>query len=149
MPYGDRVDFKDNRGRYRKARGFEKNQFFNTRYFTLKGTLLTGIAQFEFKTGDGVAEAMVKFAGKLQDYARDNAPWEDQSGDARRGLTASVVADDEEMTLTLQHTVEYGIWLEIRWGGRYAIIVPTIEQLGPEIYEEMRGMCGEIIYYVD
>jgi hypothetical protein len=53
------------------------------------------------------------------------------------------------MTLTLQHTVEYGIWLEIRWGGRYAIIVPTIEQLGPEIYEEMRGMCGEIIYYVD
>jgi hypothetical protein len=147
MPYGDRVDFKDNRGRYRKAATFEKNQFFNTKYFRLEGTLLTGIAQFQFKTSDKVAEKIVDFAGQLQDYARDNAPWEDQSGDARRGLEASVVADDDEMSITLQHTVDYGIWLEIRWGGRYAIIIPSMEQIGPQIYDQMSGMCGEIIYY--
>jgi len=144
MPFGDKVNFRDERGRFRKAKQFEKNEFWQ-----LDGTLFKGLANFEFKTGDGVAEAMKKFADKLVTYARNNAPWEDRTGDARAGLVADVVADDKEMTLTLKHTVDYGVWLEIRWGGRYAIIIPTVEQLGPEIYNEMRGMCGEIIYYVD
>lgn len=142
MPYGDRIAWRDNRGRFRSPSPLERNRFW-------RGTLAKGLANFEFKTGTGVGEAVVKFAERLQQYAQDNAPWEDQTGDARRGLTAAVDQDNDDVTLTLSHTVEYGIWLEIRWGGRYAIIIPTIEQLGPEIYEEMQGMCGEIIYYVD
>jgi hypothetical protein len=148
-PLSKDVSFRDDRGRFRKAKTFENNKFFKTNYFRLEGTLLTGIANFEFKTGDGVAEAMVEFGQDLVDYMRDNAPWNDITGDARRGLVAEVIADDNEMTITLMHTVEYGIWLEIRWGGRYAIIVPTVEQKGPEIYDKMKGMCGDIIYYYD
>lgn len=149
MAYGDKVTFKDNRGRFRKAKNFERNKFFNTKYFTFKGTLLAGMANFEFKTGDGVADAMQKFAGQLVDYMRNNAPWQDRTGDARSGLVAEVTANENDMSISLQHTVEYGIWLEIRWGGLYAIIIPTVENMGPKIYKEMQGMCGDIIYYHD
>ena len=142
MPYGDPIKYRDSRGRFRRATHLERNKFWT-------GTLAKGIANFQFKTGDGVGEAVVKFAERLQQYARENAPWEDRTTDARQGLTASVDQSDDNIELTLAHTVDYGIWLEIRWGGRYAIIIPTIEQLGPDIYDEMQGMCGEIIYYHD
>ena len=37
--------------------------------------------------------------------------------------------DNDHFTIFLGHgaNVHYGIWLEVRWGGRFAIIVPTIE----------------------
>jgi len=143
MAFGDRINFRDERGRFRKARRFEKNKFYTI------DTLTKGLANFEFKTGDGVIDAAQKFAGELVAYAQDNAPWEDDTGDARRGLFAEGWADNDQVSLILSHTVEYGIYLEVRNGGRFAIIIPTIEAMGPKIYKDMRGMCGEIIYYVD
>jgi hypothetical protein len=143
MAYGDKIKFRDSRGRFRKARTFEKNEFYQV------NTLSKGIANFEFKTGDGVIEAAEKFAGKLLAYAQDNAPWEDDTGDARRGLFCEGYADNDEVTILLCHTVYYGIYLEVRNGAKFAIIMPTIEALGPGIYKDMQGMCGEIIYYVD
>jgi len=143
MASGNKVNFRDERGRFRKARQWEKNEYWTV------DTLFKGIANFEMKTGDGVVEAAQKFAGELVDYARRNAPWEDETGDARAGLSSQGVATNDSVTLYLTHTVEYGIYLEVRWGARYAIIIPTIEAMGPKIYNDMRGMCGEITYYVD
>jgi hypothetical protein len=144
MAFGDKVNFRDERGRFRKAKQFEKNEFWQ-----LDGTLFKGLANFEFKTGDGVIDAAQKFAAELVDYARTHAPWEDDTGDARRGLSAEGVADNDEISMYLTHTVEYGIYLEVRNSGRFAIIIPTIEAMGPKIYNNMRDMCGEIVYYVD
>jgi hypothetical protein len=45
--------------------------------------------------------------------------------------------------IDLFHTVEYGIWLEIRWDGRFAIIQPTLEHFGPEVMGSL-GM-GDIL----
>jgi len=42
--------------------------------------------------------------------------------------------------MVLYHTVEYGIWLEIRWNGQYAIIIPTIEHMGPVIMAELESL---------
>jgi hypothetical protein len=144
MAFGDKVNFRDERGRFRKARHFEKNEFWQ-----LDGTLLKGIANFEFKTGDGIIDAVQKFAAEMVEYARRHAPWEDDTGDARKGLTAEGVATNDDINLILMHTVDYGIYLEVRNSGRFAIIVPTIESFGPKIYDHMRGICGEIVYYVD
>lgn len=71
-------------------------------------------------------------ADEIQQYARDNAPWDDISGEARAGLTAEVVRELFVTYIVLYHTVDYGIWLEIRWDGRFAIIEPTLEKFGPE-----------------
>jgi Bacteriophage HK97-gp10, putative tail-component len=73
---------------------------------------------------------------RIEDYAKQNAPWADRTGAARDGLTASVEEDGGEVVLELAHTVEYGIWLETIQDGAYAIIMPTLEALGPEILAE-------------
>lgn len=71
---------------------------------------------------------------KLQDEARRNAPWKDRTGNARSGLFSLV--DDAAgslVTIYLAHTMDYGVWLELGNGGRYAIIMPTIQRNLPTI----------------
>lgn len=142
MAYGQRILFRDKRsGRFRKAQYYEKNRYFQV------DTLSAGLANFQFKTADKMAEYANAFADELLDYARKNAPWSDITGDARAGLQAAVTLEDKSLEIDLYHTISYGLWLEIRWGGKFAIIIPTAEQKGSELFSRMSNMLGEIIYY--
>lgn len=142
MAYGDKISYRDNRsGRYRRPLPYEKNRHYRI------DTLSKGLANFAFKTANGMAEAAQGLAEELVTYARNNAPWDDRTGAAREGLTSEVVLENESLEVNLFHTIDYGIWLEIRWGGKYAIIIPTIEQLGPKIFDKMNDLLGETIYY--
>jgi hypothetical protein len=71
---------------------------------------------------------------RAETYARLNAPWTDRTGNARSGLTAE--ADNSgsgnlHYEINIYHKMPYGIWLEVRWSGRYAIIVPTVRHEAP------------------
>jgi hypothetical protein len=82
----------------------------------------------------GVGLAFDHMESVAETRMRDNAPWTDRTGNARNGLTAK-----HEFTpmvkheLVLFHTMPYGFWLEVRWNGRYAIIGPTMLEIGPEL----------------
>lgn len=74
------------------------------------------------------------FAGVMEEYAKENAPWQDQTGNARQTLNTFVEEiGPEAVELYLSHGVDYGVYLEQRFGGRYAIIWPTIEAHLPAI----------------
>lgn len=92
---------------------------------------------------DAVRSVLDFYQEQVEEWMRENAPWEDTdtphsyAGQARDGLRAEVVEDGMELGLVVYHTVDYGIWLEIRWNGRYAILLPTIEEWGPHLMHEM------------
>ena len=67
------------------------------------------------------------FATRLETYAKQNAPWTDRTGNARQGLTARAVKTATAVTLYLFHSATYGIWLEVKNAGRFAIILKTLE----------------------
>jgi hypothetical protein len=80
------------------------------------------------------------FAAEAQDEMRIGAPWEDRTGNARSGLfSIAEHTADGVVTIYLSHghTIEYGIHLELDHGGMYAIIVPTIDLLAPEIEDAL------------
>ena len=83
-------------------------------------------------------------AEELVNYAQDNAPWADRTGAARQGLSAEVDLSLDEVVITLYHTVDYGLWLELIQDGTFAIIMPTLEKLGPEIIAKAGGVVMEI-----
>lgn len=85
-----------------------------------------------------VGEVLERSAQEVQEYAQSNAPWDDETGAARDGLSAEAESDGFQHSITLFHTVDYGIWLEIRWNGRYAIIMPTIEHMGPIVMADLK-----------
>ena len=94
-------------------------------------------AQFVLALKRGLASKTTDFAKRVEQYAKDNAKWDDRTGDARSGLTALGQQRLSTYTITLFHTVDYGIWLEVRWAGKYAIILPTIQAMGPELMREL------------
>jgi hypothetical protein len=95
------------------------------------------IAWFNGPEWDDVgADAVEGLARGVEDAARGNAPWDDRTGDARSGLKAEVQHEGGDIILTLYHTVEYGLWLEVIQNGSFATIMPTLEQEGPRLMRE-------------
>lgn len=73
-----------------------------------------------------------RFEAIAETWARTNAPWHDNTGNARAGLFAQ--HDKEPMvehSLTIYGTMPYTFWLEVRWSGKYAIIGPTMFEMAP------------------
>lgn len=83
-------------------------------------------------------------------WAKENAPWTDRTGNARAGLHSGVSEGLKQdfFELYIAHTVFYGIYLETRWNGKYAIIAPTVVYIGAKIMERMESvfekLAGEI-----
>ncbi|RPI92889.1 MAG: hypothetical protein EHM40_11600 [Chloroflexi bacterium] len=105
-------------------------------------------------------QAVADYWGQsIQDEARENAVWEDRTGNARGGLVFAVdgfgletltgevtpeaksemsdvgveSGDANTLIITLGHTVFYGKFLELSNGGRYAIIMSTMEGNLPKL----------------
>jgi len=53
-----------------------------------------------------------------------------------------VIFADDLITITLYHTVPYGIFLEVCNGGKYRVILPTIVQFGPLFISMLQAMLS-------
>lgn len=102
--------------------------------------LTPGIGAYAANLPSEVHRIMREHGAEMVAYARENAPWRDRTGDAREGIDFSVDEDINNPTLYLFHTVSYGVWLEVRWNGEYAIIIPTLEAMGPELMLKLGGI---------
>lgn len=80
------------------------------------------------------------FAAKFASYARANARWRDQTGNARQGLRAFVERTATYVAIYLTHSVDYGKWLELRFGGRFAIIMETLQVHYAELMAALRRL---------
>lgn len=81
-------------------------------------------------------------ANKCETYMRTNASWIDQTGNARSGLMARPFTEKTNFGIVLFHSVPYGIWLETRFNGRYAIIDPTIQAMAPDFMDLLNNVIG-------
>lgn len=105
---------------------------------TFFDSLTPGIAAYGVAIQDHVEEVLEQMAREMEEYAQSNAPWANRTGQARSGLKAEVdTSGFNGASIVLMHTAEYGVWLEIRWNGRYAIIMPTIEEFGPRVMQAL------------
>lgn len=97
--------------------------------FDAKG-LLNGLAEFGDRADRGIQMYAETSALKLQNHARQNAKWTDRTGHARQRLTGDVLIVSNGYKLRLAHGVDYGKWLELAHEKRFAIIFPTIQEVG-------------------
>ena len=80
----------------------------------------------------GVYQVMRFHQPQLVAKAKTEATWEDQTGNARNGLNGSVtLLAPNVYALNLFGSVKYQIWLEVRFAGKYAIIMPTLRAYAP------------------
>jgi hypothetical protein len=75
---------------------------------------------------------------------KHEAPWQDRTGNARRGLHAGVLEPAHgQFTLRAAHgdQVPYGIYLETAHQGRYAVLWPVLRTQWPRT---LRRVAAEI-----
>ncbi len=116
--------------------------------------LIPNLRDYGNKAMVAVQAAATYWGQSIQDQARQDAPWEDRTGNARGGLFFAVdgfglqtvtgevtpeaksemsdvtveSGDNQTLIVTLGHTVFYGKFLELSNGGKYAVVMSTIEQ---------------------
>ena len=103
------------------------------RFLMESDTLTPGIKGLPSFIDKIVGTTMRYYEPQVENYAKMNAPWTDRTTNARNGLIASSGKEGGSHYIVLAHQVPYGIWLEVRWGGKYAIIMPTIDVYGPKV----------------
>ena len=83
---------------------------------------------------------LTTFQGEMEQYMKDNAPWKDRTGNARAYLNATVLMEENKMTIRLSHGAEYGVYLEYAHGAKYAILKPTAELYKDRIVNEIKAL---------
>lgn len=130
--------------------------------------ILNELQKAEKEILEAIYAAAAAWGQGTQDQARANAPWEDRTGNARQGIFYAVdgfglgtqigqvslsahahkgditveSGDKDVLIITLGHTVYYGKFLETSRGGKWAIIMSTIESRLPELERELRAIVG-------
>lgn len=81
---------------------------------------------------------------RAEAYAKIHASWVDRTGNARQGLKAQANNQPSQgyWEIDVFHSMPYGFWLEVRFGGKYAIIRPTILHEAPEYWETAKDVIN-------
>jgi hypothetical protein len=131
----------------------------NFQWVVSPDVIAKGLEDYGERALIAVQAAATYWGQHIQNEARESAIWEDRTGNARGGLffavdgfglsplTGEVSPDakaemsdvtvesgsNDTLIITLGHTVFYGKFLELSNGGRYAIIMSTIESNLPNL----------------
>lgn len=108
--------------------------------------LAQAIQQHDLKIKRMIAGQFLYARGEAVKFAKLNAPWTDRSGNARAGLFSEVKAIDggNSFELYLAHSVFYGIWLEVRFSGKYSIIMPTLNYIGEQLIQRIANSMDKL-----
>lgn len=104
-------------------------------------SILFNMLDYEEKIHYAVLRVADFIAGLMQSQAQEHAPWTDRTGNARQGLEGFVEEVSETIIdIYLTHGMDYGVYLETRWAGRWAIIWPTIQEHLPIISDMLQDI---------
>lgn len=112
----------------------------------VRDSLTPGILEMPSKIRQSIASEFRDQTPKVQSYMKSNASWNDRTGAARNGLQAEYMGDRnvERQAIRVFHGVGYGIFLETRFAGKYAIILPTLQYEGDRIMSDLSGFLGRM-----
>ncbi len=92
-----------------------------------------------------VYQNLKQYEALIEKDMKDNAIWEDQTGNARQSLICRVIRIDDKIILVAAYgktregkELAYGKWLELANGGKYAIILPTLQEYYPKVWATVK-----------
>jgi hypothetical protein len=103
-----------------------------------RNTLSNGLRDYNDDVVDAIRIMLDYWAARAVTQMRTEARWTDRTTNARNGLAAQRFNETDGGSLVLYHSVPYGIWLEVRWSGRYAIVGPTLNNIGPQVMRSIQ-----------
>ena len=91
----------------------------------------------------GVRAIAQRRAPEIEAWMKQNAVWQDRTGNARQTLNTEVEQVTADMVhIVLAHGVEYGQYLELSHGGRFSVISPALDYWSPIIWQDVQTMLS-------
>lgn len=106
------------------------------------GKLQGNVKALPSRIDRALAAAVEYAATKSEASMKRNAPWTDQTTNARNGLHTTPFHEGKTHGYHLAHGVPYGIWLEVRWDGRYGIIPQSVQEGGMMVMSLMTKLLA-------
>ena len=92
---------------------------------------------------EGILKLAEYFKPKIEAWMKQNAVWTDRTGNARQTLFTDIKTVINQMvTITLNHGVDYGYWLEVANNGDYSIILPALDYWAPKIWDAVKALLS-------
>lgn len=105
--------------------------------------LLANLSAVEQKVTLGRVRAAEEIAALLESWAKTNAPFTDQTGNLRNSIKGEIESVSADMvTIILSAGMEYAPYVELRWEGRFAYLLPAIEANREKMAEIVARHCG-------
>lgn len=89
-----------------------------------------------------VITVVFKRAPEIEAWMKENAVWQDQTGNARQTLWSEPFVDAMVIGITFGHGMDYGWWLEMANAGRFSIILPALDHWSSIIMQDMNEIVG-------
>lgn len=110
--------------------------------------LRTNISKMPNSTGRVLTAITQYHAASARSHMKANASWTDRTTNARNGLDAQAFGPAGrkfgEYGIVLYGQVEYQIYLETKFDGRYAIILPTLQLEGVAMMKTVADLFSQI-----
>lgn len=89
----------------------------------------------------GVLNVLESFAPRIEADMKTNALWTDRTANARQTLAAfAYKKGDRLLALVAKQQMSYGKWLELRWQGKYQIIMPTLQTYYGPVWRSVKAV---------
>lgn len=75
-----------------------------------------------------LASELLQVGEEMRAYAQLNHPWTNRTGEAEAELGYAVDDGGDVIELTIYQGAPHGIWLEVKYGGRWGILPETMMQ---------------------
>lgn len=89
---------------------------------------------------NAVWQLLISYEPRIEAWLKQNAPWIDQTGNARQGLYAQAVQEGNMLAIIMDYSVFYGWFLEMSNSGRYAIITPAVDVFAQQIFDDIKAL---------
>ena len=105
------------------------------------GTVTANIGAFKERKRAALVALCHRYSQDGAAYAKPNAPWQDKTGNARSLLHGKVVQYNTSIRARISHGVYYGIFLEKKHSGRYAVLPKVLRRFETEFLEDVQRVA--------
>ncbi len=95
----------------------------------------------------GVTALAQSHGTRLADRSRDNATWQDRSGDARGGIASEVMASGNIIDIIVYHVMEYGPYLELGTSrmAKYGVMDHEVQVTAAELTADAQALVRRLL----
>ena len=104
--------------------------------------IIKNLIAYEYKMRAAIYILADTGAKLMESWAKENAPWTDRTSNARQGIKGQAYWNSDTIIVTLSHSVNYGIWLELANHRNYAILEKSINAEKDTLIQNYKKLLG-------